>query len=133
VDLCITSLPYWRISYRCSRTSKKNNDYVSLLKNIGNANSYYTYLNNLAKVFSGVYEVLKPNKMCIVIVLDRIKRNKFYPLHMDLADIMAETGFTLEDLIIWDRRKEHSILKVIDNACVYKPVIVHEYICVFRK
>lgn len=133
VDLCITSLPYWKIPNKFNSTNRKHNDYTLLMKNIGNTNSYTSYLKNLSKVFLGVYEVLKPDKMCIVIVTDRRKRNKFYPIHMDLTNVMAETGFILEDLMIWDRSKEHSILKVVDNTCIYKSNIVHEYICVYKK
>lgn len=133
VDLCIASPPYWSTLKRQNAASKKYNDCTSSLRNIGNANSYSIYLNNLTKVFTGVYEVLKPNKMCIVIVMDRRKRNRFYPLHMDLTNIMTNAGFTLADLIIWDGRKEHSILKAIDNTCIYKSNIVHEYICIFKK
>ena len=133
VDLCVTSPPCWNISNRNHTNHKKHKDLTSLQKNIGNTNSYSLYLNNLAKAFSGVYEVLKPNKMCIVIVMDKRKKNRFYPLHIDLANIMADIGFTLEDLIIWDRRKEHSILEAVDNTYIYKSNIVHEHICIFRK
>ncbi|NLM43954.1 MAG: site-specific DNA-methyltransferase [Clostridiales bacterium] len=133
VDLCVTSPPCWNILSHRHIAYKKHKETSSVQRNIGNTNSYSLYLNNLTRAFSGVYEVLKANKMCIVIASDRRKRNRFYPLHIDLTNIMTDIGFTLEDLIIWDRRKEHSILKAVDNSCIYKSNIVHEYICIFRK
>lgn len=133
VDLCVTSLPCWNMLNPKHTDHKKYKDLNALKKSIGYTNSYALYLNNLAKAFSGVYEVLKPDKECIVIVMDRRKRNRFYSLHIDLTNIMADIGFALEDLIIWDRRMGNSILRAVDNTCIFKLNIVHEYICIFRK
>jgi len=133
VDLCIATPPWLNMYHRNHAGHKKQNDFTLLHKNIGKTSSYSCYLSNLAKAFSEVYEVLKPNKMCIVIVMDMRKRDRLYPLHIDLANIMADIGFIIDDLIIWDSRKEHSTLKAVSNSCVYRTNIVHEYICIFKK
>jgi len=133
VDLCVTSPPCWNILSHKNSNHKKHKDAAELQKNIGDTSSYSLYLYNLTKAFSGVYEVLKHNKICIVIVMDRRKRNRFYSLHIDLTNVMTDIGFILEDLIILDMRKEQSILKAVDNTCTFKSNIVHEYICIFRK
>ena len=56
-------------------------------------------------------EVLKAGRYLAVVVMDLRKKNRFYPLHMDLARVLQERGFTLDDLIIWDRRHEYNNLR----------------------
>jgi DNA modification methylase len=59
--------------------------------------------------------------------------NKFIPYHMDIADIMKEIGFVLEDIIIWDRRREYNKLRPLGYPYVFVVNKVHEYIMIFRK
>ena len=134
VDLCITSPPYWMIHKR-ERTAdyKEPRPYSNLKSDLGNIEDYNEFIRELTKVFRNVYEVLKPGKRCIVIVMDIRVSEKFIPFHIDIVRMMHSIGFTLEDIIIWDRRLEYSNLRPLGYP--YKFIVnkVHEYILIFGK
>jgi DNA modification methylase len=134
VDLCITSPPYWNIHLR-ERTAdyKESRPYSNLPRDLGNIEEYPKFLNELGEIFKSVHTVLKPNKRCIVIVMDIRVQDRFYPYHMDLSRLMQDIGFVLEDTIIWDRRKEYNLLRPLGYP--YKFIVnkVHEYILIFQK
>jgi len=134
VDLCITSPPYWMIHKR-ERTAdyKEPRPYSNLKDDLGNIENYDEFIEELAKVFCNVYKVLKQGKKCVVVVMDIRVGEKFIPFHMDITKMMHNIGFTLEDIIIWDRRLEYSNLRPLGYP--YKFIVnkVHEYILIFGK
>lgn len=65
--------------------------------------------------------------------MDLRKKSNFFPLHMDLALLMQDIGFTLDDIIIWDRRTEYNSLRPLGHPSVFRINRVHEYIMVFQK
>ncbi len=134
VDLVITSPPYWDI-HRQTRTAdrKKIRPYTDLTTDLGNITNYYEFIDALKEVFKEVYKALKPEKWCIIIIMDLRKKNKFYPLHMDTARMMTEIGFEFEDIIIWDRKQEYSNLRPLGYPYVFRVNKVHEYILIFKK
>lgn len=134
VDLCITSPPYWEI-HRRKRTAdyKEPRPYSELERDLANIPDYTQFLAVLKSIFSKVYEVLKPRKRCIVIVMDIRVLNKFIPYHIDVINLMDDVGFKLEDIIIWDRRLEYSNLRPLGYPYVFIVNKVHEYILIFRK
>ncbi|WP_287584351.1 DNA methyltransferase [Candidatus Borrarchaeum sp.] len=134
VDLVITSPPYWDI-HRQKRTADRKiiRPYTDLETDLGNITDYYVFINALKEVFQEVYKVLKPEKWCIIIVMDLRKKNKFYPLHIDTARMMMEIGFEFEDVIIWDRKREYSNLRPLGYPYVFRVNKVHEYILIFKK
>ena len=84
-------------------------------------------------VFAEVYSVLKYKSYFIVNVMDLRKKDKFFPLHSDTANIAKEVGFSLEDIIIWDRQPEYNNMRPLGYP--YKFIVnkVHEYLLIFRK
>jgi DNA modification methylase len=133
-DLCITSPPYWMVHLRKrSADYKQPRPYSQLTRDLGNITDYPTFMSELKRVFQNVYSVLKTGKRCIVIVMDIRVLNRFIPYHMDVASIMKEIGFILEDIIIWDRRREYNKLRPLGYPYVFVVNKVHEYIMVFRK
>jgi len=134
VDLCITSPPYWMIHLR-KRTAdyKLSRPYSQLERDLGNLRDYSMFLSELKKIFQKVYESLKPGKRCIIIVMDIRVLNRFIPYHVDIMSIMKEINFTLEDIIIWDRRKEYNNLRPLGYPYVFVVNKVHEYIMIFKK
>jgi len=134
IDLVITSPPYWDI-HRQIRTAdrKKTRPYTDLRSDLGNISDYYEFIDALKEVFQEIFKVLKPGKWCIIIVMDLRKKNKFYPLHIDIAKIMMEIGFEFEDVIIWDRKQEYSNLRPLGYPYVFRVNKVHEYILIFKK
>jgi len=134
IDLCITSPPYWDILNRLRTADKKNSiNYSDSKEDLGNIKDYQNFLSELKKVYSEVYKLLKSNKRCCVIVMDIRKKDKFFPLHIDITKIMEEIGFELEEFIIWDRQQEYNNMKTLGYPWVFRVNKVHEFICVFWK
>jgi len=134
VDLCITSPPYWGV-HRRERTAdyKQPRPYSELKEDLGNIPDYQDFLKELSKVFKQVHTVLKPNKRCVVIVMDIRVGSDFIPFHIDVINMMKNINFLLEDIIIWDRRAEYSNLRPLGYPYVFIVNKVHEYILIFRK
>jgi DNA modification methylase len=134
IDLCITSPPYWDVlNMKRSSDKKPISNYSNQTEDLGNISDYDRFINSLHCVFSQVYNCLKMNRHCIVIVMDIRKKSKFFPFHMDITNMMTKIGFQLEDFIIWDRRKEYNNLRPLGYPWVFRVNKVHEYICIFKK
>jgi len=134
VDLVITSPPYWNIHTR-KRTAdyKEPRPYSSLERDLGNISDFNKFMDELKSIFKNVHVVLKSGKRCIIVVMDIRQGSQFIPFHMNIVDMMTEIGFILEDIIIWDRRKEYSNLRPLGYPYVFIVNKVHEYILIFRK
>lgn len=134
VDLCITSPPYWDILNR-KRTAdnKKNVNYGESKEDIGNISDYNEFLDELGIIIGEVYKTLKEKSYFILNVMDLRKKNIFYPLHLDAINLAKEVGFSLEDIIIWDRQNEYNNMRPLGYP--YKFIInkVHEYLLILRK
>mgnify|MGYP000428985670 CR=1 FL=1 len=134
VDLCITSPPYWMVHLRKRSADYKDpRPYSQLVRDLGNITDYSTFLSELKRVFENVHKALKPGKRCIIIAMDIRVLNRFIPYHIDIISFMKEIGFVLEDIIIWDRRKEYNKLRPLGYPYVFIVNKVHEYIMIFRK
>ena len=134
VDLCLTSPPYWNVHKR-KRTAdyKKPKPYSNLKNDLGNIENYGDFMEELAKVFRNVHKALKTEKRCIIVAMDLRAGKEFIPFHVDLIEMMREIGFTLEDIIIWDRRREYHNLRPLGYPYMFVVNKVHEYILIFRK
>jgi DNA modification methylase len=134
VDLVITSPPYWIIHQR-KRTAdyKESRPYSQLDSDLGNIEDYGQFLSSLKSAFSKIHEALKPGKRCIVIVMDIRVGSNFIPFHMDVVNKLRELGFILEDIIIWDRKREYSNLRPLGFPYVFVVNKIHEYILIFRR
>jgi len=134
VDLCINSPPYWDIlNQKRTADYKETVNYSDSKENIGNISDYEEFLEELKKIYSKVYQVLKPDKRCCVVIMDIRKKDKFYPLHIDLTRIMQEIGFELEEFVIWDRQHEYNNMRTLGYPYVFRFNKVHEFICIFWK
>ena len=134
VDLCLTSPPYWNVlREKRSVDLKSSRPYGEKREDLGNIGDYDLFLSQLKSVFSKVFTVLKPGRHCIVIVMDIRKKNKFYPLHMDISRNLMELGFMLDDIIIWDRRQDYNNLRPLGFPYVFRVNKIHEYILIFQK
>ena len=134
VDMVITSPPYWDILQR-QRTAdlKENRHYGNLPGDLGTIGDYGDFLSKLMKVFALVYEVMKPDKYCCVVVMDLRKKDKFYPLHSDFSIFMHHLGFVFDDIIIWDRRHEYNLIRPLGYPSRFRVNKTHEYILIFKK
>ncbi|MCK4905751.1 DNA methyltransferase, partial [bacterium] len=134
IDLTITSPPYWDILNRKRTADRKEiRNYSNSQKDFGNITDYEEFLLSLQEVFREVYYVTKPNRYCIVVVMDIRKGPNFYQFHSDLTRKMEEIGFTLKDIIIWDRQKEYNNMRPLGYPYSFVVNKVHEYILIFKK
>lgn len=134
LDLCLTSPPYWNI-LKEKRTAdhKLIRNYGGRCNDLGNISEYPFFLEAIKKIFLQVFQALKDGGYCILVVMDVRKKDKFYPLHMDLSAELVSLGFLLDDIIIWDRRAEYNLLRPLGYPYVFRINKVHEYILIFRK
>ncbi len=133
VDLVFTSPPYWDILNR-KRTAdgKEIRNYGNSLSDLGNIEDYSLFLQSLTEVFRSVSLVLKPNKYCIVNVMDIRKGPKFFPVHSDLPLLFKNIDFELDDIIIWDRSHEYNNIRPLGYPSVFRINRIHEYLLVFK-
>jgi DNA modification methylase len=134
IDLTITSPPYWDILNRTRTADRKEiRTYSDSSIDFGNIESYPLFLTSLQNIFRQVYEVTKPSRYCIVVVMDLRKKSKFFPLHVDVIKFMEEIKFSLADIIIWDRQREYNNMRPLGYPYSFIVNKVHEYILIFRK
>lgn len=134
VDLCVTSPPYWDIlNQKRTADYKENINYSDDKEDLGNINDYTDFLENLKIVFQEVYSSLKPKSYFLLNVMDLRKKDKFFPLHMDVTYHAQVEGFSLEDIIIWDRQSEYNNMRPLGYPFKFIVNKVHEYILIFRK
>lgn len=134
VDLVITSPPYWDILLQHRSADQKDiRHYGDAAGDLGKIADYHEFLEALKGVFTSVYGVVKPGKYCIVIVMDLRKKDRFFPLHADVADMMQELGFVFDDLIIWDRRHEYNNMRPLGYPYRFRINKAHEFILIFQK
>ena len=133
VDFVLTSPPYWDIlTARRSADHRENRFYGDDCADLGLTDHYPTFLNELQAVFSRVATVLKPGRHCVVVVMDLRKKERFYPLHIDLSTALAGTGLALDDIIIWDRHAEYNRLRPLGYPSVFRVNKIHEFLLIFK-
>ncbi|HGJ65491.1 TPA: site-specific DNA-methyltransferase [bacterium] len=134
VDMVITSPPYWDILLQ-KRTAdyKEQRDYGEAEGDLGKIGDYKEFLGELGKIFEQVYITLRQKKYCCVVVMDIRKKSKFYPFHSDISLLMEKIGFILDDIIIWDRRREYNNVRPLGYPSVFRVNKVHEFIMIFQK
>ena len=135
IDMVITSPPYWDILMQ-KRTAdyKAVRHYGDAQLDLGKIADYDRFLDALVEVFRLVFTALKPGKYCAVVVMDLRKKDKFFPLHADLArKLSAQLGFIFDDMILWDRRQEYNNLRPLGYPYVFRINKAHEFILIFKK
>lgn len=133
-DICITSPPYWDIlNMKRSADRKEAKNYSDKENDIGNISNYDNFIHLLGDLFDKVNDCLKCGAYCLVNVMDIRKKDKFYPLHSDLAAEMIKRGYIFDDIIIWDRQSEYNNMRPLGYPYKFRINKVHEYILIFIK
>jgi len=134
VDLCISSPPYWNIlNQRRTADLKSTRHYGNLEGDLGTIEEYQNFLDAVTDVFAEVLMTLKSGAYCCVIVMDLRKKNRFFPLHSDLASRLVSIGYILDDLIIWNRQSEYNNLRPLGYPSVFRVNKVHEFVLLMQK
>lgn len=134
IDLCISSPPYWDIlNQRRTADMKSIRNYGNLEGDLGTIEDYEEFLNATTSIYSEVFKTLKAGAYCCIIVMDLRKKNRFFPLHSDLATRLSDAGYIFDDLIIWNRQSEYNNLRPLGYPSVFRVNKVHEYILLLQK
>jgi DNA modification methylase len=134
VDFSLSSPPYWDIlNQKRTVDNKEIKNYSDSNVDLGNISDYEEFIESLKDVYREVYRTLKPNKRCVINVMDLRKKDKFFPLHIDISKMMSELGFELEDIMIWDRQHEYNNMKTLGYPYVFRVNKVHEFMLIFWK
>lgn len=134
IDFVVTSPPYWDIlSQKRSADYHEKREYKNGDGDLGKISDYQLFIKSLKNLFTLIYKVLKKNKYCVINVMDIRKKDKFYPLHSDLAEALENIGFIYDDIIIWDRRSEYNNLRPLGYPAVFRINKIHEYLLIFKK
>jgi len=124
IDLIATHPPYANIiSY--TKNNKLSDD-LSLLP-------FPEYLKEMKKVAEEAYRVLKPGKICAILIGDTRKHKHYVPIAFRVMEIFLEAGFILKEDIIklqWNMKTTRERWRG-KNYEFY--LIAHEHIFVFRK
>jgi DNA modification methylase len=127
VELTVTSPPYFN--------AREYSQYET----------YKTYLATMKRIFTEVYRVTKPSRMCIVnvspVIVPRKKRSEQsyrIPIPYHFVPMMEDIGFEFLEDIIWKKPDGAAVNRRAQfyqsrKPVAYKPNLVAEYILVFKK
>ena len=139
-DFVFTSPPYWNImAQKRTADMREVRDYAAngrSPQDLARLPDYEEYLQALGGIFGGIAARMNPGAYCVVNVMDLRKKDRFFPLHSDLARVLQEErfgGFIFDDLIIWDRRADYNSLRPLGYPAVFRINKVHEYLVILRK
>lgn len=138
-DFVVTSPPYWSIlrkdwdhKVRAERKARGlSTRYSDDENDLGNLDSYESFLEELAGVFRQCGRVLKPRRYMCVVVSDFRHKSKFVPYHSDVCRTIAPAGFSLEGITILVQDSKNLYPYGVPFAFVSN--IHHQYILVFRR
>lgn len=133
VDITITSPPYWDIlNQRRTADSKAIRNYGNLDADLSIIADYRAFIDSLQHIFEQVHVAMKSERYCIIVVMDLRKKDRFFPFHSDVAEMMQKVGFIYDDLIIWNRQSEYNNLRPLGYPSVFRVNKVHEFCLIFK-
>jgi DNA modification methylase len=124
IDLICTHPPYANII----RYSKNIPGDLSLFENIEE------FLQQIKRVASESYRVLKPNKFCAILMGDTRRNRHIIPLGFKVMEVFQKSGFELKEIAIKEQHNCKSTDYWRQKSIEYNfLLIVHEYLFIFRK
>ncbi len=92
------------------------------------------FLEEMKKVASECYRVLKKDKFCAILMGDTRNKGCMVPMSFDVMKIFEDAGFTLKELIIKEQHNCRATGYWKTNSIKYNFLLIaHEYLFVFRK
>ena len=125
IDLIITHPPYLNL---VTYSDGKNPDDFSSISSIPK------FLNAIEIALREMYRVLKPNRLCAILIGDTRKGQHFIPLSHFILQRCLRTGFVLKEEIIKTQHNTTHGPRWTASAKHFKfYLIMHEHLFVFRK
>ena len=123
IDLICTHPPYADI-IKYSEDIKED---LSLLK-------VSDFLEEMNKVASESYRVLKKDKFCAILMGDTRQKGHMIPMSFEVMQIFQNAGFKLKELIIKEQHNCKATGYWKTNSVKYNFLLIaHEYLFVFKK
>ena len=123
IDLICTHPPYANII----EYSEDIPEDLSLLK-------VNDFLEEMKKVASESYRVLKKDKFCAILMGDTRQKGHMIPMSFEVMKIFQNAGFKLKELIIKQQHNCRATGYWKTNSVKYNFLLIaHEYLFVFRK
>lgn len=123
VDLICTHPPYADIIHY-------SDDIDGDLSNYG----VWDFLEQMKTVVEECFRVLKPGKICAILMGDTRKKGCVIPMSFDLMKIFESSGFTTKEIIIKQQHNCKATGYWKTNSVKYNFLLLaHEYLFVFRK
>ncbi len=92
------------------------------------------FLEEMKKVASECYRVLKKDKFCAVLMGDTRQKGNMIPMSFEVMKIFQDTGFKLKELIIKEQHNCKATGYWKTNSVKYNFLLIaHEYLFVFKK
>lgn len=92
------------------------------------------FLDEIRKVASESYRVLKKDKFCAILMGDTRQKGHMIPMSFDVMRIFEDTGFKLKELIIKEQHNCRATGYWKTNSVKYNFLLIaHEYLFVFKK
>ena len=92
------------------------------------------FLEEMKKVASESYRVLKKNKFCAILIGDTRQKGCMIPLGFSVMQVFQDAGFTLKEIIIKEQHNCQATGYWKTSSLKYNFfLIAHEYLLVFRK
>ena len=92
------------------------------------------FLEEMKKVASECYRVLKKDKFCAILMGDTRKKGHMIPMSFDVMQIFEDAGFKLKELIIKEQHNCRATGYWKTNSIKYNFLLIaHEYLFVFKK
>jgi len=134
LNLTVTSPPYWDImNQKRTADGKESRPYSEDKKDFSNIKDYGQFIKDQNLIFSRIFSGTVIGGYLVVVVMDLRKGKDFFPLHIDYCRMLQEVGFTLDDIIIWDRSQEYNNLRPLGYPSVFRVNKVHEYLLVLQR
>ncbi len=134
LNLTVTSPPYWDImNQKRTADGKESRPYSEDKKDFSNIKDYGQFIKDQNLIFSRIFSGTVIGGYLVVAVMDLRKGKDFFPLHIDYCRMLQEVGFTLDDIIIWDRSQEYNNLRPLGYPSVFRVNKVHEYLLVLQR
>ncbi len=93
-----------------------------------------SFLEEMKKVASECFRVLKKGKFCAILMGDTRKKGHMIPMSFDVMKIFEKAGFKLKELIIKEQHNCRATGYWKSNSIKYNFLLIaHEYLFVFRK
>ncbi len=137
IDFVVTSPPYWNILHKEDHKAKqerieKNLDtrYSDDPADLGNIDTYETFIDELSKILGICGKALKPKKYMAIIVSDFREKSKYIMFHADLARSLEKYHLSMKGLTVLYQR--HKKIFPYGYPYSYVPNIHNQYILIMQ-